>query len=196
MENKEQISQSENTLTQSSALNSLSSSVNSLRTSLSLLDSSISILASGTADFPRIKTILSSTRHFELTPSSTLSAAQKSLAAEIQPALMTLLSRAETYIARLERKQESLLARSELLENRLDGAKASKTNKDSYNRTHLAKPRTESCKGIWSKNENEDKVNRLKALRLKKEKLGYTLERLVLQSQQRQRQLRHSVAAS
>lgn len=109
---------------------------------------------------------------------------------------MTLLSRAETYIARLERKQESLLARSELLENRLDGAKASKTNKDSYNRTHLAKPRTESCKGIWSKNENEDKVNRLKALRLKKEKLGYTLERLVLQSQQRQRQLRHSVAAS
>lgn len=36
---------------------------------------------------------------------------------------------------------------------------------------------------------------RLKALRQKKERLGYAVERLGLQSQQRQRQLRMSVAA-
>jgi DASH complex subunit SPC19 len=39
-------------------------------------------------------------------------------------------------------------------------------------------------------------ANRLKALRQKKERLGYAVERLQLQSQQRQRQLRMSVAAT
>jgi DASH complex subunit SPC19 len=37
---------------------------------------------------------------------------------------------------------------------------------------------------------------RLKALRQKKERLGYAVERLKLQSQQRQRQLRMSIAAT
>lgn len=41
-----------------------------------------------------------------------------------------------------------------------------------------------------------DWENRLKALRQKKERLGYAVERLTLQSQQRQRQLRMSVAAT
>jgi DASH complex subunit SPC19 len=40
----------------------------------------------------------------------------------------------------------------------------------------------------------EEKAFRLKALRGKKERLGYAVERLGLQSQQRQRQLRMSVA--
>jgi len=42
----------------------------------------------------------------------------------------------------------------------------------------------------------EEKALRLKALRQKKERLGYAVERLQLQSQQRQRQLRMSVAAT
>lgn len=43
---------------------------------------------------------------------------------------------------------------------------------------------------------NEEKSLKLKALRAKKERLGYAIERLELQSQQRQRQLRMSVAAT
>jgi len=42
--------------------------------------------------------------------------------------------------------------------------------------------------------QGEEKALRLKALRQKKERLGYAVERLGLQSQQRQRQLRMSVA--
>lgn len=42
----------------------------------------------------------------------------------------------------------------------------------------------------------QERVLRLKALRQKKERLGYAVERLTLQSQQRQRQLRMSVAAT
>ncbi|KAH7333139.1 DASH complex subunit Spc19 [Rhexocercosporidium sp. MPI-PUGE-AT-0058] len=107
---------------QSQSLSSLSSSVASLRSSLSLLDSSISILDSGISDFPRLKKVLSSTRHFELTPHSTLQSAQSSLASELAPAISTLLTRAEIYISKLERKQNNLIARSELLEGRLEGA--------------------------------------------------------------------------
>lgn len=44
--------------------------------------------------------------------------------------------------------------------------------------------------------EGEERVLKLKALRQKKERLGYAVERLGLQSQQRQRQLRMSVAAT
>ena len=43
---------------------------------------------------------------------------------------------------------------------------------------------------------SEEMALRLKALRSKKERLGYAVERLELQSQQRQRQLRMSVAAT
>jgi DASH complex subunit SPC19 len=44
--------------------------------------------------------------------------------------------------------------------------------------------------------EGEERALRLKVLRQKKERLGYAVERLTLQSQQRQRQLRMSVAAT
>jgi DASH complex subunit SPC19 len=44
--------------------------------------------------------------------------------------------------------------------------------------------------------EGEERALRLKTLRQKKERLGYAVERLTLQSQQRQRQLRMSVAAT
>ncbi|RKF77557.1 DASH complex subunit SPC19 [Golovinomyces cichoracearum] len=193
------MSQSDFRLTQPNALNSLSSSVASLRASISLLDSSISILAKGTADFPRLKTVLASTRHYELTPSSTLIAAQKSLAAEIKPAITTLLSRAETYIAKLERKQQSLQARSELLGGRLEGIRISSTSRKancSDNSSLTARSYDLSEKTRFNKNnDNEGRAAQLKALKQKKERLSYTIERLVLQSQQRQRQLRLSVAA-
>ncbi|CZR58845.1 related to mitotic spindle biogenesis protein Spc19 [Phialocephala subalpina] len=187
-------------VSQSQALTSLSASVTSLRSSLTLLDSSISILDSGISDFPRLKKVLSSTRHFELTPSTTLSAAQQSLASELAPAISTLLSRAETYISKLERKQQNLIARSELLSGRLEGTSDSgglRRKRSVEKMIHKARPG--SGAGIMGEygdgaREKEERLLRLKALRGKKERLGYAVERLGLQSQQRQRQLRMSVA--
>jgi len=176
----------QSTTSQSAA--SLAASVTSLRSSLTLLDSSISILDAGIADFPRLKTVLSSTRHFELTPQSTLSTAQANLASELAPAIETLLSRTELYIAKMERKQHNLVARSELLEGRLEGGADNTTSKDG-----LRKKRSFELKGKGGAG-NEEKLLRLKALRQKKERLGYAVERLTLQSQQRQRQLRMSIA--
>lgn len=42
--------------------------------------------------------------------------------------------------------------------------------------------------------ENDEKAQRLRQLRQKKERLGYAVERLGLQSQQKQRQLRQSIS--
>lgn len=50
--------------------------------------------------------------------------------------------------------------------------------------------------GTGEGREAEERTSRLKALREKKERLGYAVERLTLQSQQRQRQLRMSAAAT
>ncbi len=66
-------------------------------------------------------TVIARSQHFELTPSSSLAAAQASLASELAPTIATLLQRSEQYIAKLERKQNNLVARSELLEGRLEG---------------------------------------------------------------------------
>ncbi|KAH6724791.1 DASH complex subunit Spc19 [Leptodontidium sp. MPI-SDFR-AT-0119] len=183
---------------QSQSLSSLSASVSSLRNSLSLLDSSISILDSGISDFPRLKKVLSSTRHFELTPHTTLQSAQSSLASELSPAITTLLTRAEIYISKLERKQNNLIARSELLEGRLEGAgESAKGLRKQRSLDRLVKGRGMGMggKGMGGGG-NEERALRLKALRGKKERLGYVVERLTLQSQQRQRQLRMSVAAT
>lgn len=50
------------TMSTTSSASSLSASVQSLKSSLQLLDSSISILDQGISDFPRLSTVLSSTR--------------------------------------------------------------------------------------------------------------------------------------
>jgi len=54
----------------SSSAASLSASVASLRSSLSLLDSSIAILDSGISDFPRLSTVLTTTRVSLLSPTN------------------------------------------------------------------------------------------------------------------------------
>jgi DASH complex subunit SPC19 len=127
------------------------------------------------------------TQHFELTPQSSLTTAQASLQSELEPAILTLLSRAEAHIAKTERRQQALLARSELLEGRLEG-----------NEKGLGLRKQRSLDKLVRKASagGEEKALRLKALRSKKERLGYAVERLELQSQQRQRQLRMSVAAT
>lgn len=82
------------------------------------------------------------------------------------------------------------MARSELLEGRLEGAERDDIG--------IKKKRSVErlVKSAGKGGGNEEKLLKLKALRAKKERLGYAVERLELQSQQRQRQLRMSVAAT
>jgi len=166
---------------------SLGPAVTSLRSSLSLLESSISILDEGVSDFPRLCKVLQTQQHFELLPEPTLREAQQSLIDEIAPAISQLISTAENYINQLGRKEESLRARSELLEGRLN------TNARNSSFGGGAQP-LRNAKTTQSAGLSDARVLEMKRMQQKKERLQYAIERLELQSKQRERELRKSMA--
>ena len=166
---------------------SLGPAVNSLRSSLSLLESSISILGDGVSDFPRLCKVLQTHQHFELLPEPTLRDAQQSLLDEITPAIGQLLSTAENYVGQLGRKEENLKARNELLEGRLSHGK-----RDSS--LGSGKPLSKVLMG-QNAGLGDAKLMEFKRLRRKREQLQYAVERLELQSKQKERELRKSMAA-
>lgn len=166
---------------------SLGPAVASLHSSLSLLQSSISVLDEGVSDFPRLSKVLQTEQHFELLPEPTLREAQQSLLDEITPAIGQLLSTAETHIDQLGRKEESLKARYELLKGRLSH---SKRPSSLGGNPKVAK---NDMTGLTSVS-TDAKMQELKRLKHKKERLQYAVERLELQSKQRERELRKSMA--
>ncbi|KAL8699650.1 MAG: hypothetical protein Q9201_005879 [Fulgogasparrea decipioides] len=168
--------------------NPLADCVSSLRSSNHLLSNSISILDSGVNDFPRLAKVLQTTKHFELLPSSALTAAQSRLLSSLTPEFNNLLSRVETHLDRLERREQALVARCELLEGRLS---MSGEDSEAMERGTAGSGR----KSIAAEGDGSREALKLKQLRAKRERLAYTVERLGLQAQQRERQLRLSVAA-
>ncbi|KAL8872499.1 MAG: hypothetical protein Q9174_001886 [Haloplaca sp. 1 TL-2023] len=165
--------------------NPLADCVSSLRSSNHLLSNSISILDSGVNDFPRLAKVLQTTKHFELLPSSDLSAAQSRLLSSLTPEFNTLLLRVESHLDRLERREQALIARCGLLEGRLS----------TYGEDEEGMAKASERKSIAAEGDGSREALKLKQMRAKKERLGYAVERLGLQAQQRERQLRLSVAA-
>ncbi|KAK2808980.1 hypothetical protein FQN50_004254 [Emmonsiellopsis sp. PD_5] len=164
---------------------SLSSSVSSLQSSLQLLESSISILDEGVNDFPRLCKVLQTARHFELLPEPTLREAQKAILDEITPSIAHLLSLASNHIDKLARREQSLKAKCELQEGRL-----------SHDTRPLARSSSQTRRtATGAKGDAGARAAELRKLVQKKERLQYTVERLELQSKQRERQLRKSMAA-
>ena len=185
---------------------------------MQLLDSSISILDNGVNDFPRLAKVLQITRvcqishcmicvendllserstlnrlqHFELISESNLHAAQSALLSEIRPEVESLLNRVSNYLDKLERREQSLIAKYDLNEGRL--------SRDSTGPSAF-RPSSRIGKGTESGNGNKGKAMtglqelKYKQLRQKKERLSYAVETLELQARQRERQLRMSMAA-
>ncbi|KAE8373541.1 DASH complex subunit Spc19 [Aspergillus bertholletiae] len=162
---------------------SLNASVISLQSSLQLLDSSISTLESGVSDFPRLCKVLQSTRHFELLPEPTLREAQQSLLDEITPSIAHLLSLASNHVEKLSRREQALRAKAELQEGRMYSGESRQSSS-----------RSQSTYGDRQK-ASAAKAAEFRRLVQKKERLKYAVERLELQSKQRERQLRKSMAA-
>jgi DASH complex subunit SPC19 len=100
-----------------------------------------------------------------------------------------LLQRVEAHCAKLERREQALVAKSELQEGRLGQGSGGKRN------SGKGKGKGTGKGGLVNGTGNGDGEMglRLKALRQKKERLAYAVERLGLESQQKQRQLRKSV---
>jgi DASH complex subunit SPC19 len=124
-------------------------------------------------------------QHFELVSEHDLTTAQSSLLSEIQPEVSTLLTRVEAYLDKLQRREQSLIAKAELQEGRL-----SQPSRSSYGK---------KTSGVGIKNGAGGPSNveemKMQQLRQKKERLSYAVSRLELQAGQRERQLRKSMAA-
>ncbi|OAX79587.1 hypothetical protein ACJ72_06091 [Emergomyces africanus] len=175
---------------------SLSSSVSSLQSSLQLLESSINILDEG---------VLQTTRHFELLPEPTLREAQKAILDEINPSIAHLLSLASNHIDKLALREQSLKAKCELQQGRLshddedddngdDNSNVPYTSRRS-NTSHQTRRPPLSAGRTAMETAAAGRAAELRKLVQKKERLRYTVERLELQSKQRERQLRKSMAA-
>ncbi|RPB01447.1 DASH complex, subunit Spc19 [Choiromyces venosus 120613-1] len=162
-----------------STIASLNGCVSSLQNSIRLLDSSISILDSGVHDFPRIKKVLQCTRHFELISEPTLYAAQTALADEIGPEVEHLLRRVEQHLAKMERREKALIAKSELQEGRLQQKPSLASSSSAASRQRKS--------GLGGNVQSAEKLRMLKG---KKERLAHTIERLSLQAGHKERQLR------
>lgn len=95
------------------------------------------------------------------------------------------------YLDKLERREQSLIAKCDLNEGRLSQGGASSTR--------TAARRAESGSGAYGARAvagaNPLEELKYKQLRQKKERLSYAVDRLTLQAQQRERQLRMSMAA-
>ena len=93
----------------------------------------------------------------------------------------------ETYLDKLERREQSLIAKAELQEGRL-------SRRSSYGAKKVsaggASAGGEAVGGLTAVEEMK-----LQQLRQKKERLSYAVSRLELQAGQRERQLRKSMAA-
>jgi len=117
-------------------------------------------------------------QHFELVAESSLLTAQKSLQDEIRPEVEHLLRRVDAYLGKLERREQSLIAKCELQEGRLSqqGRASSSSSR---------KPKAKSDSGRRTTLFPGSNAERLRALRQKKERLGYAVDRLNLQAQQK-----------
>ncbi|KAL5343429.1 DASH complex subunit Spc19 [Aspergillus crustosus] len=163
---------------------SLAASVASLQSSLGLVDSSISILDSGVSDFPRMCKVLQTTRHFELLPEPTLREAQQALLDEITPSISHLLLLASNHVEKLSRREQGLRAKCELQEGRINSSESRQSSARAQSQAKRSVPGGGSAV----------KAADLRRLVQKKERLKYAVERLELQSGQRERQLRKSMA--
>ncbi|GAO50330.1 hypothetical protein G7K_4459-t1 [Saitoella complicata NRRL Y-17804] len=159
---------------------SLESCISSLRSSVDLLSVSISTLDTGIHDFPRIAHLLSSARHFELLPEREVTAALQSLETEVGPQVQELLRRAEGSVNRLERREYALRSKMDLQEVRLQ-------------QKPPVKPRAPVRPVRTSATASRELEDRMRTLKARKERLAYSVERLELEQERKERQVRMSM---
>jgi len=121
--------------------------------------------------------------------------AQQSLLDEITPSIAHLLTLSSNHVEKLARREQGLKARCDLQEGRLS------SNQESRSSAPRNQPQSSALRGriagpsAGSSGSAAAKAAELKRLVQKKERLKFAVDRLELQSQQKQRQLRKSMAA-
>lgn len=98
------------------------------------------------------------------------------------------MTRVSTYLDKLERREQSLVAKYELQQGRLDSQRTPTGSRPT------SRARGKSIGGGAGGSMGMAEQMKMKQLRQKKERLSFAIDRLQLQAQQRERQLRKSMA--
>lgn len=106
---------------------------------------------------------------------------------EIRPEVDNLLKRVENYLDKLERREQSLVAKCDLNDGRL--------GRDSTGGAASRPVSRAAAGGSSARAVNAQQELRFKQLKARKDRLSYAVETLELQAKQRERQLRMSMAA-
>jgi DASH complex subunit SPC19 len=134
-------------------------------------------------------------QHFELVSEPSLQTAQQTLLSSLEPELNALLSRVETHLDKMSRREQGLIAKADLQEGRLSNPAQQHNTGSSSRQSSRSRQSTagasSSMAGAGLSNLEQLKMSQL---RQKKERLSYAVSRLELQAGQRERQLRKSMA--
>lgn len=128
-----------------------------------------------------------SIKHFELISETDLQTAQSALLSEIRPEVDNLLKRVEHYLDKLERREQSLIAKCDLNDGRLGRDSTGGSGSRPASRTGTGRSNARAV--------NAQQELKYKQLKARKDRLSYAVETLELQAKQRERQLRMSMAA-
>jgi DASH complex subunit SPC19 len=121
-------------------------------------------------------------QHYELVSEPTLFAAQRALADEIEPETEHLLRRVEQHLAKMERREKSLVSKAGLQEQRIE-----------QSRPRLDQPSSGfggGGGGVFAEREAREIKERLKTLRNKRARLEGTVDRLQMQMLHKERALK------
>lgn len=150
---------------------SLSNSCTSLSTALSSLREINNTLDQNSKDFNRMSNVLNMNQVFGIVTESEINETKSQLASETQPQIEKLVARIENELARLDRKEKTLSSKAELQQGRLQEV----TSTAAYNSTAT---------------KNIEKMEKLRQLKEKRDRLAYSLSRLNLKG----RKVRMSMA--
>ena len=126
-------------------------------------------------------------QHIELISETDLQTAQGALLSEIRPEVDNLLKRVENYLDKLERREQSLIAKCDLNDGRLGRDSTGGSGSRPVSRAAAGRSNARAA--------NAQQELKYKQLKARKDRLSYAVETLELQAKQRERQLRMSMAA-
>ncbi|CCH41626.1 DASH complex subunit [Wickerhamomyces ciferrii] len=148
--------------------NTLNGSISSLSASVSLLGNSLNSLDALSEDFERLPTVLKQSNIFTLIPETDLNDAKQHLVYELEPKIEALKDKVRLKISKLERKKSNLVSKIELNQVRINNfkndEKAKKANQENV-----------EIEG------SEEELEKLRQLRLKKDRLKFKLSSVKLQ---------------
>lgn len=144
---------------------SLRSCIGLLNESVQFLEESTTVLHSTTKDIPRIRRVLRTRQVFGLVPESDLTNAKQSFKLEINPKVKLIVLKIETELARQRKQKVKLQNKFNLQHVRLQGGTTKKESK---------------LQTLLNQAEDNPKVQKLKFLRNKRDRLKYSLTQLNL----------------